>query len=430
MHLRTQLKLKLATLSLAMLSFGSVASAVEPASGITVEGVYHFLDNRSANSVGALPGLVQQAGAVSVVPNGADGTTGWLEQGAFSTQLFFQPSSFAPNHFARAADANFVPDGAWNLHFDNGQYHASAVTPTIFGAVKIPFAANVAISGGGASPTFTWKAPATANLDRVRVQIWDVENFIGQGGVNGNGIANVIYINSNLPTSTTSFTVSANDPLLAAPLQNNHHYALEISFLDLRDANGDGGNSNILSRSRSFFDFTLLSAGAPADVFLPTVSGAGTGQPVYQFTSIDVTAGQQVFIDPLVAVGYDYQIGAGDPNFASVTLPTGVGDSQYELLLWDGSKWVVAGMLNGGNEHVFASGGVDRFRVQGIETEANLDPNNSTAFITGLTFSATGTFTGTMTPLVTSVPEPTSVAMMLAGLALIGGVARSRAKRA
>jgi hypothetical protein len=32
-------------------------------------------------------------------------------------------------------------------------------------------------------------------------------------------------------------------------------------------------------------------------------------------------AGQAIFIDPLVAVGYKYAIGAGDPEFASVLLP-------------------------------------------------------------------------------------------------------------
>jgi hypothetical protein len=34
-----------------------------------------------------------------------------------------------------------------------------------------------------------------------------------------------------------------------------------------------------------------------------------------------------------------------------------------------------------------------------------LDPNNVTAFITGLTFIADGDFTGTMTPLITEVSD-------------------------
>lgn len=45
-------------------------------------------------------------------------------------------------------------------------------------------------------------------------------------------------------------------------------------------------------------------------------------------------------------------------------------------------------------------GGVDRFRVLGIESSAGLDPNNVTAFVTGLAFVTDGQFTGTMTPII------------------------------
>ncbi len=40
----------------------------------------------------------------------------------------------------------------------------------------------------------------------------------------------------------------------------------------------------------------------------------------YQF-HVSITDQQVRFIDPLLAIGYDYATGAGDPNFASVIFP-------------------------------------------------------------------------------------------------------------
>jgi hypothetical protein len=120
--------------------------------------------------------------------------------------------------------------------------------------------------------------------------------------------------------------------------------------------------------------------------------------PVYFFNTT-VVGGQTLSFDPPVAIGYDYAIGTGNPNFASVTLPTGIGDNMFDLYLFNGTDFFIKTHLAGGNTFTFDPGGVDRFRILGIEPSAGLDPQNPTAFITGLTFVGSGEFTGTMTPI-------------------------------
>ncbi len=131
--------------------------------------------------------------------------------------------------------------------------------------------------------------------------------------------------------------------------------------------------------------------GTPAAMPTGTTSGGA-----YIF-GVDVVPDVPIFIDPPVAVGYDYAIGKGDPRVAKVQFPIGVGDSLYVLKV-DGRKFVVAGgEWFDFRSHGFARGVTD-FRVGCIEVSAGLDPANAQAFPTGLTFVAAGRFTGTQKP--------------------------------
>lgn len=150
----------------------------------------------------------------------------------------------------------------------------------------------------------------------------------------------------------------------------------------------------------------------PQNPILPTVSSTSG----WQF-DLAIPNGL-LYIDPQVAVGYDYLLDSG-PNFTSVLLP-GVGDNQFSLYLWNGTEWAFDSTLNAGIAHAFGGAGVDRFRITGIETSAGLDPNSLTAFVTGLTFAGTGHASLHMSPLVQVVPEPETYAMLLAGLGLLG----------
>lgn len=132
-----------------------------------------------------------------------------------------------------------------------------------------------------------------------------------------------------------------------------------------------------------------------------------------------VTPDAVVYLDPAVSVGYDYHI-TGSANFASVILPI-IGNSPYNLCLWDGSAFNLCGTsLTGGMPYLFGGGGVDRFEIRGIDPNAGLDPNNPQAFVTGLTFTGGGDLDVTMAAIardVSSVTEPSTLLLLGTGLA-------------
>lgn len=135
----------------------------------------------------------------------------------------------------------------------------------------------------------------------------------------------------------------------------------------------------------------------------------------------------RIFIDPAVAIGYDYFVDSG-PLFSSVVLPTGIGDGLFDLWGWNPLtlSWFDTGSdITGGVPFDFAAGGIDRFRILGVEESAGLDPTNTRAFRTGLTFASPGTVSMRQVAL-SNVPEPGTA---LAGWAICGILGLSRVRR-
>ena len=95
--------------------------------------------------------------------------------------------------------------------------------------------------------------------------------------------------------------------------------------------------------------------------------------------------------------------GAGRTRTSLRSNYPGIGDNFFDLYLLEGTDYVFEAQLAGGIEYRFDADGVERFRILGIATAAGLDPYNPIAFITGITFTDSGEFTGTMIPITTDV---------------------------
>jgi hypothetical protein len=282
-------------------------------------------------------------------------------------------------------------------------------TNGIEGIDQLPFVNNVKLSGSGTDLVVNWDQPESERVSAYSVYIYDPNT--GE-----------ILHTEFLPPDQTSFQVPEEFNNGTDSLTIGNGYLLSVEAREFQDIDGEMKN---VATSRKFLSFTPTEE--TIDAYLPTVDPSGD----YNF-EVDVTAGTISYFDPLVSIGYDYLIGAGDPNFASVLLPS-VGDDIFDLWLFNefGVAYDSGFDLFSGVEFDFLSKidplGIDQFRILGIETSAGIDPSDATAFVTGLSFVSDGQFTGKMRPIVENVPTPATLALFSIGLA---GLSCSRRKKA
>ncbi len=388
-------------------------------SALSVDGIFNQREVRGPSSLYGPGSDAIVAGAIDVVPNGAGGTTGSVEQ--FNTrtgQLFTGEMTATPfSAFPNAFNAVFVPydpglAGSWKMTLRNGDEVVERFSPAIGTAPPPAGPTAVKLSGAGTTPTLSWLLPAGSTASSASVTIYEKKS---------EAFADIIHV-APLGQLATSYSIPS---MLSSgqSLRPGGHYTFSV---ELNDNRPDG---SYRARGFTFIDFTPLAS--EGDVYLPETVTTPEGT-VFQFAGVPVVAGVPVTIDPDVAIGYDYAIGAGDPLFRTVTLPSGIGDGKYDVSVFRLGNWqiVQSGLLEG-VAFDFGESGEVAFRVTGIETGAGLDPADSTAFLTTLTFVTDGTFNGTMTPLVVEVPvpEPQTWVLMLAGLGLVARTAQRSVAR-
>lgn len=174
------------------------------ATPIEVTGAFHFRDNVSSNTVNISEGERLTYGAAIVVPNGNNGTSALAEQGSTSTPLVSIPFSTNPNLFSYTVPYDPSLTGQWKLTFINGLNQTVFQSPAVGGVIQMPFPMNMAISGSGTTPTFSWTIPVGSPVDGIRVIIWDLGNQ-----VSSRNIADQIHLVQNLPGNTLNFAVPA-----------------------------------------------------------------------------------------------------------------------------------------------------------------------------------------------------------------------------
>ena len=396
------------------LSVGLLATLPASAAGVAagpelVAGTLNmFRDFRGANSVGVSSGDRVQYGA-DIVGGSADVLVSAVASTGFvSAAAPCSPLTVNANFCANGTSYNANRLAPWQVSFARGGAVTTVTGPSLVGVDKVPFPTSVTMSGTGLTPTISWVLPAGVRPDGFRINVDD------KSSLRANGTADIIFSQTIAPNAT-SFTLPGN-----LGLSSSGSYAINFQLIETRGhAAFTGNNAQIFSRSNSWFDFTPLTGNVPLDIALPTIDARG----VYNFSVGNVGADHITFIDPDVAVGYRYAVGATGPNFQSLLLPN-VGDGVYTLAYTDGTGSHSTTLAHD-SQLFFASGGVSAFTVTGIETSAGLDPTSGSAFITGLTFSAPGAFTGTMTPItefVAGVPEPGTWLMMAMGLGGLGGL--------
>jgi PEP-CTERM motif len=274
-----------------------------------------------------------------------------------------------------------------------------------------PLATGVALSGSETAPTVSWTIPVGSPATAETVFVFDR---------NPGSPPSAIYKSQEFSAGTNIFTIPS------GYLTGGGLYSISVQS----DIRSNGVTGTLESRSRSFTAAFVPTTGTfAAPIVLPTVASTPSvyGGPIFEFNT-PVTAGAPISIDPPAATGFIYEIGTGDPNFASVELPAVQNPNPYDLYLWNGSKFVFDATLNPNAVFDFGGNGVSEFEILGIASSVGLNPNSGTDFVTTLTFEGSGTFTGTMTPVI-SVPEPSTWAMLLIGLAGLGFAGSRRAMR-
>ena len=167
------------------------------------------------------------------------------------------------------------------------------------------------------------------------------------------------------------------------------------------------------------------SASAP---LLPVIVNQGG----FQF-DFNIQQNQQIFIDPIVAIGYDYVVSSG-PNIATALFPTIPGDIDGYQVRTLGD--VLLGTVLPGQVFDFGLGGVSGFRLTGIDPGALLDPSNPTAFVTGLSFVSAGAVQMSQSPISFDyqpngqVPVPAALSLIAIGLGALGLAGRRRTRAA
>ncbi len=170
--------------------------------------------------------------------------------------------------------------------------------------------------------------------------------------------------------------------------------------------------------------FPNCPGGSWDNPFLPdSPPPGGDPLPIFNFPSVFLSPSGFTFIDPILAVGYDYKITAGSLKIAEIVLPQTSGTSSYSIV-GDSSGGACSSFQDplgsvGPNTTFAFSAPVSCFGVRGISLASGLDPSNPLAFVTGLKGDGSGTVSISQIAVTASTDVPGPLPL-LAPPALLG----------
>jgi hypothetical protein len=157
----------------------------------------------------------------------------------------------------------------------------------------------------------------------------------------------------------------------------------------------------------------------PDHAVLPTnVSEGVNAISLNLINDLGITA--PIYVDPVLASGFLYELSAGMPNFLSLIIPDQDlgGDNLFDVMFDD----IVVSL--GFDETLdftsYLSEGVSSFKILGIGPEAGRTTDDP--FVVGLTFASRGRIDFSITGLTDDSVVPSPIPLPAAGYLLLGGV--------
>ncbi len=180
---------------------------------------------------------------------------------------------------------------------------------------------------------------------------------------------------------------------------------------------GDAGDNTF--DSTAFLSRDVTGLPVPGVGLLPDLINEDGG---FEFTDVNLPAGQEIFIDPEIAIGYLFDIeelpGEEDAVLASVRVDPAGSDVDFTISYEGANGESIFESLTAGETFLFPTlFDVTSFQILDIDPAQGLPADNPLAFATLLTFqNDLNGATIIQTPLTAaSVPEPSSAILLLVG---------------
>ena len=187
----------------------------------------------------------------------------------------------------------------------------------------------------------------------------------------------------------------------------------------------------------SFGNFDSENGESEFTPSMPDPSNPTNEDGAFVFDLPEVEQGETIWFDPEIAVGYVYEATDGG-LFASVSTPSSISVNNGKDALGNDNPYYITYVDANGIEQTVKVGPsekfdfpnpVSTFQITGINSDLMLDPDDFTAFVTGVSFTQAGQFQVTQQAITQSTEVSAPGTLMLFAMTLIGVVSLRKRRR-